>query len=881
MAFRFALTNAADHRLPGLGLVWSLVLAFAGVVRASNPAAAPNTAPPPAAHPHWAFQPAHGVEPPRVSNSRWVRTSVDPFILAGLESAGLEPSIEADKRTLLRRITYDLIGLPPTWEEVRAFELDRSPRAFEKVVERLLNSPHYGERWGRYWLDVARYADTKGYVFEEERRFPYSYTYRDYVIRAFNEDLPYDRFLTEQIAADLLDLGTDQRPLAALGFLTLGRRFLNNMHDIIDDRIDVVMRGTQGLTVTCARCHDHKYDPVSIKDYYGLHGIFASSQEPADKPLLGSASLPSEYPAFKKERDRRQEEHDSFKKSKEEEALSEVRARTGDYWLAAFDGQHLTDSARFESLVRERKLDPGVSRRWRDTLKKWTNNPPSHPLAKLWLQAIQTAGTNREASVAQLVQDQTRAWPEGWLKSGLIQPAPASLADLAKQCSQIFTRLEQAWKKESNGNPKSPTLSDPEQSALRQLLTGDGSPAVVPPDEIRRLFDVPSAQKVRRLKRQIEELEATHPGSPPKAMALVDNPSPRNSKVLLRGNPGNPGPEAPRQFPSLLQQPSSQPFSQGSGRLELARSIASTNNPLTARVFVNRVWNHLFGLPLVETSGDFGLRSSPPSHPELLDHLAWRFMQEGWSVKKLHRTIVLSSAYRQTSDVRKEGQQVDPSNRLLWRAHRRRLDLEAMRDGVLAVSGRLDPKSGGQSVELLSQPFSGRRSVYGFIERQNLPGFFRTFDFASPDTTSAKRFTTTVPQQALFLLNSPFIAEQARALARRLGEDCRLAGPAQTVEEARNLPKALRNEKGCTQDEERVRHLYRLVFQREPSRAEIEMGQTFLDEPLANAKPPAKPAAKQGGGEKDKKTIPPPEPLDAWSRYTQALLVSNEFFFLD
>jgi cytochrome c553 len=247
---------------------------------------------------HWAFQPIQTPPIPVVKNKKWGKTPMDAFILAKLEERKLNPSPQADKRTLIRRATFDLIGLPPTPKEVEDFLADKGADAFVKVVDRLLASPHYGERWGRHWLDVARYADTKGYVFEEERRYAYSYTYRDYVIRALNEDLPYDQFLIQQIAADLLPQGEDKRPLAALGFLTLGRRFLNNIHDIIDDRIDVVARGTMALTVACARCHDHKYDPIPTKDYYSLYGVFASCTEPAEKPLLGNAAPSKEHDAY-------------------------------------------------------------------------------------------------------------------------------------------------------------------------------------------------------------------------------------------------------------------------------------------------------------------------------------------------------------------------------------------------------------------------------------------------------------------------------------------------------------------------------------------------------------------------------------------------------
>jgi hypothetical protein len=622
---------------------------------------------------HWAFQPVRPPPLPAVKDAAWARTPVDRFILAGLEARDLAPSADADRRTLLRRVSFDLTGLPPTAEEVAAFEADSSPRAFANVVDRLLASPHYGERWGRYWLDVARYADTKGYVFEDERRYAYSYTYRDYVIRAFNEDLPFDRFIEEQLAADRLlaaEPGRDRRSLAAMGFLTLGRRFLNNQADIIDDRIDVVTRGLLGLTVTCARCHDHKFDPIPQKDYYGLYGVFASSAEPRELPQIAEPERTPAYLAFEKE----------------------VNAR-----LAA--------------------------------------------VAKF-----------REAHRAEL----------------------------------------------SAGN--------------------------------RKFRD-----ELRRLQKKVDALRASSPFAPPRAMVLEDLPRPITPHVFRRGNPNNPGPAVPRQFLAALSGKDRKPFTDGSGRLELARAIASRDNPLTARVFVNRAWLHLFGAGLVSTPSDFGLRSEPPSHPELLDYLAGTFVDDGWSVKKLLRRIVLSHVYQQASANDPRGTQVDPENRLLWRLNRRRLDFEALRDALLSASGRLDRNAGGPAVDITRAPWTGRRTVYGFIDRQNLPGLFRTFDFASPDATSPRRYQTTVPQQALFLMNSPFVLEQAR----------RLAGRPEVAGKAR--------------PEERIAALYRLAYGRAADADEISLGLRFLQA-----------AAQEPGGQ-----------LGPWERYAQVLLLANEFSFVD
>jgi hypothetical protein len=480
---------------------------------------------------HWAFRNPVIGELPAVQNASWVATDVDRFILARLEQANVAPSPPASPRALLRRLYYDLTGLPPQAEEADRFAAGQGAD-YAAVVDSLLASPRFGERWGRHWMDVARYADTKGYVFQEDRNYPKAYLFRDWVIQAFNNDMPYDQFITNQLAADQVD----PSQAAAMGFLTLGRRFINNKNDIIDDRIDVVTRGLMGVTVTCARCHDHKYDPVTMADYYGMYGVFDSSREPAE------ASAP---------------------------------------------------------------------------------------------------------------------------------------------------------------------------------------------------------------------------------LMMVDESQPREPVIFLRGNPSNRGPQVPRKFLACLCSGDPVPYRHGSGRREMASMIASTDNPLTARVWVNRVWLHLVGRGLVTTPSDFGSRSDPPSHPELLDWLACRFMQEHWSTKWLVRQIVMSQAYRQACDDRADGAAADPENRLVWRMNRRRMDLESIRDGLLTAAGRLDLTMGGPSVPLTEPPFATRRSVYGFIERQNLPNFFRIFDFAGPDTHNPARPYTTVPQQALFLMNSPFAIEQASNLAAR------------------------------------------------------------------------------------------------------------------
>jgi mono/diheme cytochrome c family protein len=788
-----------------------------------------------AAKKHWAYQPIRRPSPPAVGNKKWVQAPLDRFILAKLEAKKLAPSAKADKRTIIRRASYDLLGLPPTAEQVEAFVSDNSPDAFPKLVDRLLASPHYGERWGRYWLDIARYADTKGYVFEEERRYAFAYTYRDYVIRALNEDLPYDQFIVQQIAADQLPLGDDKRPLAALGFLTLGRRFLNNQPDIIDDRIDVVSRGLMGMTVGCARCHDHKFDPIPTKDYYSIYGVFASSEEPAEKPLLGDAALPKAYPEYLVEKKKREDELKEFRTTKTNELMAKLRSQVSAYLLTAAESKEIKDREKREAFVRERKLAPNIVYRWRERFDELAGKPD--PIFGPWVALATLSGTNfAEAATPLAAQFFANANPTNRLNpriAGLFTNTPSTLKEVAERYGKLFEQVQKEWQAlASKTNAAPPTALPNENSeALRQVLYGSSSPFNLDPDEIRRLLDTPAQQKERALRRKIEELDATHPGAPPRAMVLKDRSSPVEPVVFVRGNAGNRGPKVPRQFLEILSSENREPFKNGSGRLEFAQAIASTNNPLTARVIVNRVWNYHFGTPLVRTLSDFGLRAEPPTHPELLDYLAAEFMANGWSLKKLHRAIMLSSTYQQSSSDNPAQAKVDPGNDLYWRMNRRRLDFEAMRDTLLTVSARLDETMGGHPVDITTEPYPTRRTVYAMVERQNLPGIFRTFDFASPDTTSPQRFYTTVPQQALFLMNSPFVVEQARAFASR--------------------PEV----KSSGSDAERVKRLYRAAFQRNPEREEIAMAKTFLaTQSIATNEPTDKPVWQYGYGEVDEKS---------------------------
>jgi hypothetical protein len=768
---------------------------------------------------HWAFRPVRRTAPPAVKDPMRTLTPIDRFVLAKLEAKGLSFSEPAEKRTLIRRVTLDLTGLPPTPEEVDAFLADHRPDAYEHLVERLLASPRYGERWGRHWLDVARYADTRGYVFTAERRFPYSFTYRDYTIRSFNEDLPYDAFILQQLAADQLPLGEDRSPLAAMGFLTLGRRFLNNVHDIIDDRIDVVARGLMGLTVSCARCHDHKFDPIPTRDYYSLYGVFASSVEPAELPLLAPPDRTAGFTAFEKELEKRQAAVDAFLRKRHAVLLPVFRANAAKYLLAA------AERGRMRGGRAEGDLRPALLRRWRGYLGEARKK--HHPVLAPWLAfaALPKEEFNAKAGdlAARIGANREPGKPiNALVAKAFAGPAPSSLAEVAARYEQLF--------KEAEALPRTS-----EKEAIRVVLHGPGSPTNIPVAQIARYLDRADRNKLEPLSNRVARWKATAPNAPPRAMVLNDAPSPTNPRVLVRGNPNNLGAAVPRQFLEVLAGEGRKPFTKGSGRLEMAKAIASRDNPLTARVLVNRLWQHHFGQGLVRTPGDFGLRGSPPSHPELLDWLAWEFVRSGWSVKQLHRLILLSAAYRQASDEDTRASAVDGENVLLWRMNRRRLEFEPLRDSLLAVGGNLLEVMGGRPVDVTKAPFSPRRSVYGFIDRQNLPGLFRTFDLASPDTATPQRHATTVPQQALFLMNGPFVLEQARAFAAR----------ADVV--------------GQKTDEGRIDRMHRFAYGRPAEEEEIRLGLAFVR---------AAAPAKSGG-------------LAPWEQYAQVLLLANELAFVD
>ncbi|MBL9155071.1 MAG: DUF1553 domain-containing protein [Verrucomicrobiales bacterium] len=731
---------------------------------------------------HWAFQP---VREPAVPAG--APHPIDAFVQAALKAAELNASPEADRRTLLRRLSYTLTGLPPTADDVERFAADPDPLAYEKQVDRLLDSPHHGEHWARHWLDVARYSDTKGYVYaREEKNWPHAWVYRDWVVAALNSDLPYDRFLMLQLAADRI---ADKRPgdAAAMGFLTIGRRFLGVKHEIIDDRIDVVTRGMLGLTVGCARCHDHKYDPIPTADYYSLHGVFDSSVE-----RLVTFGEGGDAAFWQAHAEREKKLTDTMAKFRLE-AADRVRERLGDY-LKAQTELHKYPADGFDQIFQKTDLLPAFVHAWRDHLRDAGER--QDPVFAHW-HAYAAAPVAEYASV-------TVAKAPARLMRAFATP-PASFDEVISRYATVFRDIDSAWNATRKADPAATRLPNPDDEALRAVIHGPGSPCEVPEGpvvNVETYFDTGSINELWKLTNEIHRAIQSHPQSVPAALTLADRAVPSEPRILLRGNPLNLGDRVPRQVPGVLSGADRRPFTDGSGRLELARAIVDPANPLTARVIVNRVWAHHFGTGLVDTPSDFGTRAEPPSHPELLDWLATRFVRDGWSLKKLHRLILTSSTYRQSSagptdpDDRSRAVARDPDNRLLWRMNPHRLGYEEFRDTMMAASGDLDPALGGRPVEAFRAPFSKRRALYGKVDRQFVPGVLRLFDFANPDLHIPKRNETTVPQQALFFLNHPLVLERARAVAQSSGDE-------------------------ATAPAERIRRLFRAALQRDPSRDEM------------------------------------------------------------
>jgi hypothetical protein len=794
---------------------------------------------------HWAFQPIVRPVVPQVQHADWCWTPIDRFVVRQLEEQSMEPALTAPREVLIRRMTFDLLGLAPTLDEVQAYANDASPDATERLVDRLLASPRYGERWGRHWLDVARYADTKDQVlaFGNDRIRPYSYTYRDYVVRSWNADLPFDRFVHEQLAADQLDPPTDRSKLAAMGFLTVGRLFDENAPDIIDDQLDVVGRGLMGLTISCARCHDHKYDPIPTADYYSLYGVFASTERPIPLPLLGDVPDTAEARDFEAKAAEVNGQLQQHIDREYRERMDEACQRTTDYLLrVATQPADPVETAVFYMSLTPGELRPVITGRWRRHVR--LNSGVDDPVFGPWGQ-LAALPPDRFAAESRSTLAAWAARPAGE-GSGQVNPlvrdalTAAPLDNLEAMARAYGSAFTAAFERYLAADRSLDALDAPSRQLVGLLVEPHG-PVYFLRQHAYLYMSRVERDRYHNLLQQLDKMAVESPAAPPRAMALVDSPAPVDPRIFVRGNPQTLGRSVPRQLPTLLNDLRSGPFQQGSGRRELAQAITDPRNPLTSRVLANRLWMHHLGQPLVATPSDFGLRGATPTHPELLDYLAWTLLHDDqWSIKKFHRRLMLSHVYQQSSDDRAEYRAIDPANQFYWRMARRRLDLESMRDTMLQVAGRLDGRLGGRPEPLTADPLHRRRTLYGLVDRQELPGLYRSFDFASPDQSAAQRPRTTTPQQALFAMNSPFVIAQAAALADGL--------PAEA------------------NDRERLRWLYGRVLGREPIEAEQQTALEFLKASSAAASEAAE-------------TVTAPQ--STWTQLAQVLLASNEFFYVD
>ncbi len=819
----------------------------------------------------WAFQPIRDFSPPPVRNVAWCTSPIDRFILAGLEENGLLPARPAGKLALLRRATFDLTGLPPTEQEIESFLSDSSSEAFARVIDRLLASPRYGERWGRHWLDVVRYADSAGA--DEDIRYPYAYRYRDYVIEAFNKDLPYTEFIRQQLAGDLLPA---QKPgdvnvtgIVATGFFQVGPKLLAEqdkpkmVYDMVDEQLDVASRAFMGLTVACARCHDHKFDPIPTKDYYSLASIFASTKSLSK--VEGTVSQLYFAPLVPKDVADRYNKHQDRIKSKQDEVQdvidAEAELHAADlfkqmprYLPAAWQYENrpgALGSLKLSDFADKQRLDELVLERWIEYLKPAVD---VRPHLKQWYQAV-------EAATAELQRSET---------SQQLPVPPSSLLEVARTFQKELETLSVERRKASEehkakvkearrqGTP-GPDRVNLDVARMRFLtdVTGAKGPLSLPEVETERQFSVASQTLLKQLRADLEDLKKASPPEPPMACAVTEG-TPVNQRVFIRGNWANPGEDAPKQFLRIIAGENQKPVKEGSGRLQLAEWLTRSDHPLTSRVMSNRIWQWHFGEGLVSTPSNFGKVGERPSHPELLDYLARQFMKNGWSIKAMHRLIMLSSTYQMSSEISKKASSVDAGNRLLSHMNRRRLDAEEIRDGMLALTGRLDLTMGGtlqsgfgtdgeNSNERLSinPNTSTRRTVYLPIRRSNLPSLFNLFDFGDATTPGEGRARTNVSPQALYMMNGEAVSNRSRELARNL--------------------LALNDD-----DMRRVSLAYRRTLGRRPQAEEIQESLGYLD----SCKRKALAAAQASGA------VTTPN-LDAWQSLCRVLLASNEFIYLD
>jgi hypothetical protein len=787
---------------------------------------------------HWAFQPVVKPKVPFVKNEGWCYNTIDRFVLSKLEEKNIIPAIPALKETLLRRVYFDLIGIPPTPRQIADFIADNNSNAFEKIVDRLLADPGYGERWGRHWLDTARYSDTTGALGNirlDDYRYAYAWSYRDWVINAINNDMPYNQFLKNQIAADKI-INNDKANLAALGFLTVGQRF-NNNDEIINDRIDVIGRGMLGLTMACSRCHDHKFDPISMADYYALRGILLSCTEPKEGPIIAGDPNSPRYMEFVKQIEELEKKSFNGYYSLVRTLSDKVRknAEVMANYMLVTEGKTgtLTQEKRKEASdlaakykLNERDITDEFGRLFR----------PNHKILGPFVKLTTNKDTKEDFINTLTKKDKSSSLVIEFLKSK--ETLPNEKEAIAKLIGDFFASIEPSVA--ANFNAITNPQTDP-TTINKELLEATTFPlplvlaSEISVDRIKQeglgfpmRLQNELANKVFFSK--INELKLTFTGGPVRAMVLEDKPKPTNSPLYIRGNPPKAGEKTnivPRRFIEILSpNQEAAPFSEtDSGRLELANAIASEENPLTARVLVNRTWMYHFGEGLVKTPDDLGNQAGDPTHPELLDFLTEWFTTDygpkkpAWSVKALHKAIVMSKTYQQSSNTYSKVQlaeysSMDPANNLLWRANVRRLDFEAYRDSLLSMGKVLQRDTiGGPSFNVTEEPFIFRRTVYAYIDRANLPDILLQFDMSNPDQPNTKRTSTIVPQQALFLMNSPLVANIVQQISHRP-----------------EMIEAITNERNT---EKGITTAFKIVLQRTPTYEEKRAAIDFL---LAEAK---------------------------------------------
>ncbi|MEQ8851928.1 DUF1553 domain-containing protein [Gimesia sp.] len=959
----------------------------------------------------WAFQPPREPAVPQTRNLEWAQQSLDQFVLARLEQADAEPASRADKRTLIRRATFDLIGLPPTNKEVEAFLADDSPDAFAKVIDRLLASPRYGERWGRHWLDVARYADSNG--LDENLSYANAFRYRDYVIAAFNQDKPFDQFVQEQLAGDILanQPGAENRPekITATGFLSIGAKMLAEddqvkmQMDIIDEQLDTVGRTFMGLTLGCARCHSHKFDPIPIEDYYSLAGIFKSTKTMENFKVVARwqeqmLASPEEIQTLEQQQQqiaKLDAEIKQIVKQADERFLNAARKRSRDYLLAsaiknyhdrllkstgpigADPGAYKSQAAivveaenfqtgnvkkattgygegigviynkgtlpniaeyeievpkagRYQLEIRyaaaqsrpvelsingelvKKDAASAVTGSWYPKSQEWKvegfyalkqgknrvrleSKIPFPHIDKLLIAEPRTAteqpgGVLAEIPVPEnLVSSLTLQWaslikkstedpdspfaiwnhliqkgsvPETlspkWERfSGLNElPEKERILKAAALYGDLFEEVLAEWEayQKTDAGKQAQGLPDPQREKLWQMLTNANSLFALPSD--RETWYAESAQKKLTARREQKKKQEAALPVYPTAMSVSEQ-KPENLKVHLRGSHFTLGKEVPRQFLQIIEGEEQTPIDdQHSGRLQLAEWLTSGSHPLTARVMVNRIWRWHFGDGLVRTPDNFGKLGERPTHPELLDWLAVQFVKQGWSIKEMHRLIMLSSTYQMSSEYNPELAARDPQNRLLWRVNRKRLEAEAIRDSILKVCGNLDLEMGGSMLGVENRKYvtstrnvnpvmyqTNRRSVYLPIVRSALYEVLQAFDFADPSVLSGNRVHTTVAPQALFMMNSDFIMQQTSDFAEQVLHETHLdrAG--------------------------KVKLLYERVFSRPASELEVMRALAYLDQYRQELEP--------------LEMTPEEQEHRSWQSLCRVLISSNEFLFVD